>query len=292
MRARPPNLPSGRTSGAASLGAVATAAEVRKLLEPTTLPDPLVDALLDGASVTWLLAEPAEVLAGDLALCHPALGDEEIRATVKPTTQPASWRLSVVAHDRPGLLAATAGALAGHGLTLTGAAAVSWPELDLALQCVTAADPDGRDRLPAEWDDIGKTLRAALAGTHPVDPGFEPAGPVRIQVTPQDQGLCLVTLEAPDHLGLLWALAHWFETHDCNIEGSAVTTDGRTATGSVLVRGEVDAADLASALGGRPARIWLLPSTAVRATAKAGIALAGVGAAIGLRVLRAGRRRR
>jgi len=269
---------------------VATAAEVRELLAPTTLPGPLVDALLDGASVTWLLGDAAGVLAGDLALCHPPLGPSEIRATVNPTTEPASWRLAVVAHDRPGLLAATAGALAWHRLSLTSAAIVSWPDLDLALQRVTACDAEGRERLPSDWDDIGKTLRAALAGTHPVDPGFTPAGPVRVQCTPQEQGYCLVSLEAPDHVGLLWAVAHWFETHDCNIEGSTMTTDGRTATGTLLVRGEVDGGDLATTLGGAPARLWTLPTTAVRVGAKAAVAVAGVGAAVALRSLRALRR--
>src|SRR5439155_21187572 len=136
---------------------------VRDMPEPTSLPAELVDQLLEGAPATWLLGEPADVLATDLALCHPALAPQEIRATVSPTTLPAAWRLTVVTHDRVGLLAATAGALAFHGLSLTSASAASWPDLGLALQCVTAVDPDGRERLPADWDDIGKSLRAALA---------------------------------------------------------------------------------------------------------------------------------
>jgi hypothetical protein len=270
---------------------VASAADVRELLAPTTLPAPLVDALLDGATVTWLLGEPADVLAGDLAMCHPPLGPDEVRATIKAVTEPEAWRVAVVAHDRPGLLAATAGVLAWHGLSLTSAAIVSWPELDIALQCVTAVDTGDHDRLPGDWDDIGKTLRAGLAGTHPVDPGFVPSGQVRVRSTPQDHGHVLVTVEAPDSIGLLWAIAHWFETHGCNIEGSTMRQEGPKAKGTFLVTGAVDGHALTAALSGRPARLWTLPSTAVRVGAKAGLAALGVTAAVALRSLRAIRRR-
>ena len=69
-----------------------------------------------------------------------------------------------------------------------------------------------------------------------------------------------------------------------------MTTDGRTATGTLLVRGEVDGGDLATTLGGAPARLWTLPTTAVRVGAKVAVAVAGVGAAVALRSLRALRR--
>src|ERR1700730_15063922 len=91
---------------------IATTAAVRALLAPTSLPDQLVDDLLAEASAIWLMGETAEVLAGDLVLCYPALAPEEVRATALPTGSPNAWRLTVAAHDRPGLLAGLAGALA------------------------------------------------------------------------------------------------------------------------------------------------------------------------------------
>ena len=64
---------------------MATASDVRDLLASTTLPMELIDDLLAGASATWLMGEPAEVLAADLALCHPPLGPEEVRAAAQRT---------------------------------------------------------------------------------------------------------------------------------------------------------------------------------------------------------------
>src|SRR2546423_5071463 len=106
---------------------MATTAEIRELLATTSLPGDLVDDLLDQASAAWLLGDPAEALAADLALCHPPLADEEVRAVVRPTSVPATWRVTVVAADRPGLLAGTAGAMAAHGLPITSAAGTVCP---------------------------------------------------------------------------------------------------------------------------------------------------------------------
>src|SRR5258706_164897 len=114
--------------------------------------------------------------------------------------------------DRPGGLAATAGVMSFHGLALTSASAATWPELELALQCVIAIGPDGRERFDADWDEVGKSLRAALLGTHPVEPDFKPAPPVVVKTTPMEAGRCVVSIEAPDQIGLLWALAHWVES--------------------------------------------------------------------------------
>jgi len=265
---------------------VASPSEVRDLLAPTTLPVDLVDQLLAGASMTWLLSEPAEVLAGDLALCHPTLFPAEIRASVHPTTERASWRLTVVAKDRPGLLAATAGVLAFHGLSLTSASAATWPELELALQCVIAIDPDGRERFETDWDEMGKSLRAALLGTHPVEPDFRPAPPVSVKATPGDQGRHVVSIEAPDQIGLLWAITHWFESRQCNIEATHMETDGKTAKGTLLVAGEIDCSPLAAAIGGVPALPWRLPNAALRLGVQGAVAAAGVAAGLAVRALR------
>ena len=265
---------------------MATPTEVRDLLAPTSLPAPLVDDLLAGASMTWLLSEPAEVLAADLALCHPSLRAGEVRASVKSTTDRSSWRLTVVASDRPGLLAGTAGVLGFHGLTITSASAATWPELGLALQCVIAVDPEGRERFDTDWDEIGKGLRSAAKGGSIAQPDFAPAPPVRVESTPHDQGHCIVRLEAPDQIGLLWAVAKWFEEHDCNIEATHLDTDGTTVRGTLLVVGEVDSTTLATAIGGVPAHSWHFPNAALRVAAKGTIAAAGVAASLAVRALR------
>src|SRR5581483_193117 len=109
------------TSGRVRSGPMATTAEVRDLLATTSLPGALVDELLEQASAAWLVGEPAEALAADLALCHPPLADAEVRAVVHPTAAPGTWRVCIVAEDRPGLLARAAGVLAAGGLTVLSA---------------------------------------------------------------------------------------------------------------------------------------------------------------------------
>jgi hypothetical protein len=269
---------------------VATPAEVRDLLAPTTLPAELIDHLLAGASMTWLLSEPPEVLAGDLALCHPTLLPNEVRASVRPTTDRAAWRLTVVTKDRPGLLAATAGVLGFHGLSLTSASAATWPDLELALQCVLVVDPDGRERFDSDWDEVGKTLRAALLGTHPVDPDFAPTPPVLVRATPHEQGRSIVSIEAPDQVGLLWAIARWFESRGCNIEGAHMETHGTTARGTLLVVGDMECGPLASAIGGVPSLPWRLPNATLRLGVQGAVAVAGVAAGLAVRALRGKRR--
>src|SRR5438552_1433319 len=135
---------------------MATTAEVRDLLTTTSLPSDLVDDLLDEASAAWLLGESAVTLAADLVLCHPPLGTEEVRAVVQPTTIPGTSRLCVVAHDRPGLLAGIAGAVAIHGLTITSVSASLWADRGMALMAVTANHPEGIELGRTEWDGIGE----------------------------------------------------------------------------------------------------------------------------------------
>ena len=142
---------------------MATTTAVRALLAATSLPEPLVDEMLAGVSAVWMIGEPAETLAGDLVLCHPPLGADEVRAVVRPTANPRAWRLTVVAHDRPGLLAGLAGALADRQLSITEAWATVLPGPGIALQRVTAVraatpdgDPDGEAATPARAGDAAR----------------------------------------------------------------------------------------------------------------------------------------
>src|SRR3954468_12777309 len=246
---------------ARTIRTMATTAEVRDLLSTTSLPGDLVDGLLAEASPTWLLGESAPTLAADLVLCHPPLGPEEVRAVVQPTTAPGTWRLCVVAHDRPGLLAGIAGAVAIHGLTITSVSAALWNDRGLALMAVTANHPDGFELEAAEWDAIGTQLRSALGRREPLAVDFRPAPPVRIDATPQGQGRVLLTVEAPDRVGLLWAVASWLQNHGANIEAlsTSETGDGLVRD-SFLVVGEIDTTALAARLGGGPAAIIDVPS--------------------------------
>jgi glycine cleavage system regulatory protein len=225
---------------------MATGAEVRTLLAGTTLPSPLVDDLIGGASPIWLMGESAEVIAGDLALCHPALAPEEVRATVHPTAG-GVWRLSVVAADRSGLLARTASALTTHGLSVLRASVSTWPEHGLAVERLSVVGPGGDD----EWDSVSADLRTVMAEPEVRAPMLAPLPPVKVVASPHSGGRTLVRVTAPDRVGLLWAVAAWFASNGCNIEVARVDTDGTTADDTFVVEGTVDAGALAAYLSGQ-----------------------------------------
>ena len=154
----------------------------------------------------------------------------------------------MAAHDRPGLLAGTAGALALHGLSIVQMSGTTWPERSLAVLRVTVTCPVAG--IVPDWDAVGPDLRAALGEGVRHEPRFVPVPPVKVTAAPDVGGRTAVTVEAPDTIGLLWAIASWLASHDCNIELAAVETTGSLARDTFVVVGAPDAAALAAALGG------------------------------------------
>jgi predicted amino acid-binding ACT domain protein len=260
---------------------------LRELLEPTSLPDELVDEVLSETTTLWLLGATDELVASELVLCHPPLGSGEVRAVVTEADEPGLWRVTVVTHDRPGLLAATGGTLSAAGLSIVDAAGAVLPRSRLAMQRLTVSSPE-RHLAEAAWSRLGRDLRATLAGGEVPPSRFGPRGPVVVEAQPQELGRSVVTVEAPDGLGLLHAAAAWFEANGCNVEACRVGTEGARARGVFIVLGSVDTAALARLLGGPGAdsvvtRVATTPFHLVAA----GLATAGGGVTA---FLRAGRK--
>jgi UTP:GlnB (protein PII) uridylyltransferase len=225
---------------------------LRGLLEPTSLPDELVDEVLAETNTLWLLGATDELVASELVLCHPALGSGEVRAVVTEAEEPGLWRVTVVTHDRPGLLAATCATLSAAGLSIVDAAGTVLPRSRLAMQRLTVSSPEPRVT-QAAWGRLGRDLRATLAGGELPPSRFVPSGPVVVEAQPQELGRSVVTVEAPDGLGLLHAAAAWFEANGCNVEACRAGTEGAQARGVFIVLGPVDTAALARLLGGSEA---------------------------------------
>jgi predicted amino acid-binding ACT domain protein len=225
---------------------VATATEVRALLAATTLPAELVDGLVDGVSPMWLMGEPAEAVAADLALCYPALGPDEVRAAVHPTSAAGVWRISIAAHDRTGLLARISSALTSRGLNIVRASLSAWPQHGIAVGRLLATGP-GSDE---DWEAVGAELRAAIAADELAVPTLPGLTPVTVDTSAQEAARTLVRVGAPDRVGLLWGLTAWFASRGCNIEVAKVESDGAMADGTFVVDGDVDAEALATYLSG------------------------------------------
>jgi predicted amino acid-binding ACT domain protein len=232
---------------------VATAAELTSMLAASGVPPDATARLVDGLAGMWLLNEPAEALAADLVHCHPAPSPGEVRAGFRPSSAAAdrSWRLTVVAPDRPGLLAATAGTLASHGLSVKAAGLTTWPEEAMALQGLTV---DGE----ADWDELADEIRDVLQGQRPTSVAWKPEGPVKVVSSPVLTGQNLITVEAPDRVGLLWAVASWFAAQGLNVEAAQLDEQGERAVDRFLIDSSPDVNALATHLAGTRRRFpWV-----------------------------------
>jgi UTP:GlnB (protein PII) uridylyltransferase len=257
---------------------MAGATEVRELLVATPVPDEVVDGVLGEASALWLMAERADVLAADVALCHPPLAADEIRASVRPTSLPFSWRLTVVAPDQPGLLAALAGSLAEQWLSISRAAATLWSAGGIAIISVVVTDPAGTHRDGRTWDRVAARLKAVVAGDATIAFEVERRGPVVVRATRQGDR-SIVAVRTPDRMGLLWAIADWFAGQGANIEAMHIRTTGDDdesfADDTFLVAGDLDVDDLVVRLSGQAPDGGIAPAVI-------GVALLPVRIAVGV----------
>ena len=234
---------------------MATIEEVRGVLAFSRVPGDLSDELLDDAPELWLRGESPDVIAGDVALCHPPLSTREVRVWCAPALIAGALRVSVLAQDRPGLLAATTGALSHARLSVIQAAAMTWPARSWALQRALVADPKARSTRPVERDLLCAQLRAAVRDGPMADVNFAPSGPVQVQATPQPGDRELLRVLAPDRPGLLWAISAWLERSGCNVLVARANPAGLQADDTFLVDGEPDADELWAYLSDRPVAV-------------------------------------
>jgi [protein-PII] uridylyltransferase len=221
---------------------MASVREISVLLADTTIPGDLAQSLLRDASALWLMSAPAPLLASDLALCDPLLEPREVRAVVFPL-EGGGHRLTVVAHDRQGLLADTAAVLAAEGLSITSASAATWVDHDIALHAVIV--PPG---LAAPlWPDLGTRLRVLTAESAPTVT-FRPEGKAVVASSAAASHHRLITVAAPDQVGLLWAACRWLADHGVNIESARVGGSHGMAEDHFLVVGDADVDELAAHL--------------------------------------------
>jgi pimeloyl-ACP methyl ester carboxylesterase/predicted amino acid-binding ACT domain protein len=219
--------------------------ELRALLRRTTIPRAVTNQLLAAAAPLWTISERPAVLAADLALCHPPLAVAEVRAAARPMDGDA-FRLTVVAHDRTGLLADTAAAVAAAGLSVHSASVTTWTDRDLALHALTVVPARGT---APDWDALGLRLRSAITEP-PKARRFTPKGRATVMLAGAGPGPSIVRVTARDQVGLLEAISRWFADHGVGILAADIATRGGTATDRFVVDGDFDHTALADHLSG------------------------------------------
>jgi pimeloyl-ACP methyl ester carboxylesterase len=225
------------------------AADVAEALRTTRIPRGAARSLLRTAPPLWLMSAAPTVLAGDVALCQPRLRRREVRAVARPIAGSHMIRLTVVAHDRPGLLADSAAVLADHGVSIVEASAATWPARGLALHALTLSGADSMDH--ETWSKLGDDLRGVGTEDGHVRPSFTPAGRAIVTVNGTGPGQTLLRVSAPDHVGLLWAICRWLTGRGLSIDSLHAATDEEMARDVFLLSGHATIGDLAGHLSGR-----------------------------------------
>lgn len=230
--------------------------QLAKHLQSTTVPAATVERLLADVSPMWVLSAAPPTLASDITLCYPPLEPNEVRAVARPTG-PATHRLTVVAHDRDGLLATTASILANENIKIESASVMTWPKQNLALHSLRV---QADHSLTAQrWAAIGERLQHmgdTMGNDIDVSAPFTPTGRARVTHTGAGYGTSVVRVNAPDQPGLLSAVCAWFSANGVSVEAARVATIDGQAEDVFLIRGDCDGDQLAAELS-RPERCTL-----------------------------------
>ncbi|HXQ75737.1 MAG TPA: [protein-PII] uridylyltransferase [Acidimicrobiales bacterium] len=155
--------------------------------------------------------------------------------------------VTVVAKDRPGLLAAVAGVFALHGLNVRSADVTA--EGDHAVELFDV-EPSRR-RWP-DWELVADEIDAALRGTLPLDErlakqasayadGRRPSSPrpIPTEVTVIDDASetsTVIEIRAPDSIGLLYRITASLFAHDLDVVAARVSTNGDEVVDAFYVR--------------------------------------------------------
>ncbi|HEV3474354.1 MAG TPA: ACT domain-containing protein, partial [Actinomycetota bacterium] len=216
---------------------------VRQLLEDE--PRPSVDEYLERLPRPYLLGVTPETVAEHYRLVGPALAGAEVRTAAAPGSREGTYELTVVAADRPGLLAKIAGALALGGLNILSAQAFT-TEDGVAID-VFVVDPGGSEVDEERWRRIRQTLRKAIEGRVSLDyrlqeqrRHYAPARgdvPLRVRVLNDVSDFAtVVEVEAPDRVGLLFDVARAFEELGLDVHVAKVATYGVRVVDAFYVR--------------------------------------------------------
>jgi pimeloyl-ACP methyl ester carboxylesterase/glycine cleavage system regulatory protein len=221
----------------AALRAADRKEEIELLLARSHLSPRDIRTLVDGAAPLWLLSDAPSTLAGDLLLCRPQLRPDEVRAVARRVEGSKALRITIVAKDRPGLLADSAAVLTASGLSIASASASTWRRPAIALHSFIV-DIDA-ELASYDWERLGGRLRAMVSTRRAPSTNLAPSPSAAVTV----QGIgerSVVKVAAPDEPGLLTTICRFFQLQGLNIETLQARTTGGVAHDTFIVLGTVD----------------------------------------------------
>lgn len=215
-------------------GIVERAEAVRREALLATAPHSAEASFVRAAHLRYLAAHtPAEV-SSHAALVAEATGagpDAHLLA-VTAGRAARTWRVTVVANDRPGLFATVAGALALNGLDILAADAFSAGD-GIALDTFTVRTDTLAEADAATWAALERTLSGALEGSLDVPArlaerlrayGASRGGRPTVSVEHAGAYATALFVSAPDRIGLLYDLARAIADAGLDIRWARVST--------------------------------------------------------------------
>jgi [protein-PII] uridylyltransferase len=194
----------------------------------------------------YVLAVPTETAARHFRLLAPSIGAADVRTEARPGERGGTFDLTVVAADRPGLLAKIAGALALNGLNILSAQAFTTEDrvaLDLFAVESVFEDEIDEDR----WRRFRTDLRKAIEGRVSLEyrvrekrrlyPRPRTVTPTSVTVDNDTSDFfTVVEVSATDRIGLLFDLARAFHELELDVHVAKVATLGSRVVDAFYVR--------------------------------------------------------
>jgi [protein-PII] uridylyltransferase len=206
----------------------------------------LVEAYLDRLPRAYLLTVPPETAARHFDLVTPPLASAEARTDAGPGDRVGTYDVTVVARDRPGLLAKVAGSLALTGLNILSARAFT-TEDGVAIDVFTVEAAFQGEVDEERWRRMRTALRKSLEGRISLEYRVRerrrhypaPRSDIPVEVT-VDNGASdfatVVEVSAPDRIGLLFDLARTFHELELDVHLAKVATYGPRVVDAFYVR--------------------------------------------------------
>ena len=173
------------------------------------------------ASEGYALVHHASEIARHCQLLTPCPGRAEVRVVVTPGRTAGEWHVDAAGRDRPGLLAAITGVLAGAGLDVSQAVVATWDD-GAALQALVVRSPTAPDPAGLQ-SSYGAALRRRSDWSGVADAGIHF----------DDRASPLYTaceVRATDRPGLLHDITSAMAAAGIDIHAARATTVAGTAT--------------------------------------------------------------
>jgi [protein-PII] uridylyltransferase len=219
---------------------------LREALGSADVPDDDAEAFVAAAPPGYLMWVSPEDISGQVPLVIPRPRPAEVRVAVREGETPGTYRLSLGAVDRLGLLAAAAGAMTLSGLSILSAQAFT-TEDGLALDVFEVRGAFEEDVDEDRWERFRSVMAEALDGkldlrerVRSLRAHYRPVTgdvPTSVHIDEESSDFyTVVEVSAPDRLGLLFDLASTLADHDLDVHVAKVATYGARVVDVFYVR--------------------------------------------------------